>query len=162
MTKLSAVLGSKYESKRKQLFIRTFELGGHTFKVKIPTVAESDAMYARIQNPDEAKVESVFQKIAEPLYKFRNQKDLDSEFEFTEDDILVNGRSLRETAKTKIMTEIRITELIKLLQPENAKDSLEDLTYEDIEAEWPTSVQLALIEKISEAISPNYKESRGN
>jgi hypothetical protein len=49
-----------------------------------------------------------------------------------------------------------------LLIPENEKDSLADLTYEEIEAEFPMAVQITLLEKISEVISPSYKESRGN
>jgi hypothetical protein len=40
--------------------------------------------------------------------------------------------------------------------------TLDDLTYEEVEAEFPWTVQVALIEKIAEAISPNYKETRGN
>ena len=83
-------------------------------------------------------------------------------FEFTEDDILVNGRSMKEAAENKAMTEARITEFFKLLIPEVADATLDDLTYEDIETEFPLSVQLQMIEKIGEAISPTYKEARGN
>ena len=162
MTKLASALGAKYESKRSGLFIRSFELGGHTFKVRIPSVAESDGIYAKIAAPDEAEIEEAYQKIVEPLMQFRNQKDLDSEFEFTENDVLIDGRSLRETAKTKIQTQTRITEFVKLLVPENPEYSLEGLTYADVEAEFPIAVQMMLIEKIAEAVSPNYKESRGN
>lgn len=162
MTKLASALGAKYESKRSGLFIRSFDLGGHTFKVRIPTVAESDAIYAKIAAPDEAEIEEAYQKIVAPLLQFRNQKDLDSEFEFTENDVLIDGRSLRETAKTKIQTQTRITEFVKLLVPENPEDSLENLTYADVEAEFPMTVQMMMIEKIAEAVSPNYKESRGN
>ena len=160
MTKLASILGAQYESKRKNLFIRQFELGGFTFKVKIPTVAQSDAMYERIQNPIEEEISAVYDEIAKPLEQFRGQET--EEFIFEEDDIVVSGRSLRQTAKMKVMTQNRITEFVKLLIPENEKDSLLDLTYEEIEAEFPMPVQLALIEKIAEAISPNYKETRGN
>jgi hypothetical protein len=160
MTKLAELLGSQYESKRKNLFIRQFELGGHTFKVKIPTVAESDAIYDRIQNPSQEEVTATYDQIAKPLEQFKDQPS--EEFTFLEDDILVNNRSLRETAKTKIMTQNRITEFIKLLIPESEKNSLADLTYAEIEAEFPVSVQMMLMEKIAEAISHSNKESRGN
>jgi hypothetical protein len=156
------VLGSKYESKRSGLFIRSFDLGGHTFKVRIPTVAESDEIYAKIAAPNEVEIEEAYQKIVGPLMQLKNQKDLDSEFEFTETDVLIDGRSLRETAKTKIQTQVRITEFIKLLVPENPEDSLADLTYAEVEFEFPMAVQMALIEKIAEAVSPTYKETRGN
>lgn len=160
MTKLASLLGTQYETKRKGLFIRQFELGGHIFKVRIPSVAESDAMYDRIQNPAEAEVDAIYTSIASPLEQFRDQET--EEFKFTENDIVVNGRSLRETAKTKLVTQTRITEFIKLLIPENPNDSLAELTYEEVEAEFPITVQVALMEKIAEAISPSYKESRGN
>lgn len=160
MTKLAALLGSQYESKRKGLFIRQFELGGYTFKVKIPTVAQSDAMYERIQNPLEDEINAVYDQIAKPLEQFRGQET--QEFVFEENDIMVNGRSLRNTAKLKLMTQNRITEFIKLLIPENENDSLSDLTYEEIEAEFPMSVQMALVEKIAEVISPTYKETQKN
>ena len=160
MTKLATLLGSQYESKRKGLFIRQFELGGYTFKVKVPTVAESDAIYDLIQNPKEDEITAVYDQIAKPLQQFKGQES--EEFKFLDNDILVNGRSLRETAKLKIVTQTRITEFIKLLIPENENDTLADLTYAEVEAEFPMAVQMALMEKIAEAISPSYKESRGN
>jgi len=160
MTKLASLLGSQYESKRKGLFIRQFELGGYNFKVRIPTVAESDAMYERIQNPKDKDVAVIYDQIAKPLEQFKDQES--EELQFVENDILVGGRSMRETAKTKLMTQNRITEFIKLLIPENENDSLADLTYEEIESEFPLAVQMALLEKIAEVISPTYRESRGN
>ena len=160
MTKLASLFGTQYETKRKGLFIRQFELGGHVFKVKIPSVAESDAMYERIQNPPQEEIDAIYTTISTPLEQFRDQET--EEFKFTENDIVVNGRSLRETAKTKLITQIRITEFIKLIIPENANDSLTELTYAEVEEEFPITVQIALMEKIAEAISPSYKESRGN
>jgi hypothetical protein len=40
--------------------------------------------------------------------------------------------------------------------------SFEDLTYADIQEEFPISVQMQIVEKIGEAISPTYREARGN
>ena len=37
-----------------------------------------------------------------------------------------------------------------------------DITYADIEAEWPLSGQVGRVDKIAEVISPSYKETRGN
>ena len=148
------------QAKRKDILTRTFELGGHTFKVRIPLVAESDAMYKRLENANEDRINFLYKEMTESLMKF---KDSPAEgFEFTEDDILVNGRSMKEAAENKAMTEARITEFFKLLIPEVADATLDDLTYEDIETEFPLSVQLQMIEKIGEAISPTYKEARGN
>jgi hypothetical protein len=160
MTKLASALGEKYQAKKLNIFTRTFELGGHTFKVRIPYVAETDAIYEKINNPDPEQVEKIYQLLSEPLLQFKDQAT--EGVEFAENDVIVNGRSMREAAKNKAITEIRVTEFIKLLVPENPEMTLDDLTYAEIESEFPWTVQIALIEKITEAISPTYKETRGN
>jgi hypothetical protein len=162
MTKLSNLLGEKYQAKRANIFIRSFELGGHTFKVRIPFVAESDAIYKKISDPDQEHIERIYKQLSEPLLSLKDKAQEDEEIEFKENDIVVKGRSMREAAKNKAMTENRVVEYIKLLVPEQSDMTLDDLTYEEVEAEFPWTVQVALIEKISEAISPNYKETRGN
>lgn len=160
MTKFSSAFGDKYQANRKNLLIRTFELGGHTFKVRIPLVAESDAIYKKVSEPDEETIEKVYQEITKPLRQFENNQT--EEFQFTDNDILVDGRSMREAAKNKAITEARITEFFKLLVPEMEGVTLEDLTYADIEEEFPISVQMQIVEKIGEVISPTYREARGN
>jgi hypothetical protein len=160
MTKFSSAFGDKYQTNRKNLLIRSFELGGHTFKVRIPLVAESDAIYKKVSEPDEETIEKVYQEITKPLRQFENNQT--EEFKFTDNDILVDGRSMREAAKNKAITEARITEFFKLLVPEMEGITLEDLTYADIEEEFPISVQMQIVEKIGEVISPTYREARGN
>ena len=160
MTKFSSAFGDKYQANRKNLLIRSFELGGHTFKVRIPLVAESDEIYKKVSEPDEETIEKVYQEITKPLRQFENNQT--EEFQFTDNDILVDGRSMREAAKNKAITEARITEFFKLLVPEMEGVTLEDLTYADIEEEFPISVQMQIVEKIGEVISPTYREARGN
>ena len=162
MSRLSATLGEKYQTKRDSIFTRTFELGGHTFKVRIPSVAESDGIYQRVMNPTDEVVDALYKAMTENLFAFKHEATPESGVEFLENDVVVQGRSMREAAKTKAMTEAKITEYIKLLLPENPADTMADITYADIEAEFPLTIQLALIEKISEVISPTYKENRGN
>lgn len=160
MTKFSSAFGDKYQTNRKNLLIRSFELGGHTFKVRIPLIAESDAIYKKVSEPDEETIEKVYQEITKPLRQFENNQT--EEFQFTDNDILVDGRSMREAAKNKAITEARITEFFKLLVPEMEGVTLEDLTYADIEEEFPIAVQMQIVEKIGEVISPTYREARGN
>ena len=160
MTKFSSAFGEKYQTNKKNLLIRSFDLGGHTFKVRIPLLAESDAIYKKVTNPDDATIDKIYEQLTKPLLQFENNQT--DEFKFVEGDILVDGRSMREAAKNKAITEARITEFFKLLVPELEGASLEDLTYQDIEDEFPISVQMQIVEKIGEAISPTYKESRGN
>jgi hypothetical protein len=160
MTKFANAFGEKYQANRKNLLIRSFELGGHTFKVRIPLVAESDAIYKKVSEPDDETVDKIYANITAPLRQFEATQT--EEFKFTDDDILVDGRSMREAAKNKAITEARITEFFKLLVPELEGASLDNLTYTDIEEEFPISVQMQIVEKIGEVISPTYKEARGN
>lgn len=160
MTKFSSAFGDKYQTNKRNLLTRTFELGGHIFKVRIPLVAESEAIYQKVANPDDKTIEKVYQEITAPLRQFKDNQT--EEFEFTEDDVLIEGRSMREAAKNKSITEARITEFFKLLVPEIEGVSFEDLTYADIQEEFPISVQMQIVEKIGEVISPTYKEARGN
>jgi hypothetical protein len=160
MTKFNTAFGEKYQANKKNLLIRSFELGGHTFRVRIPLMVESDAIYKKVSNPDDELVEKTYKVITEPLLQFENNQT--EEFKFTDNDILVDGRSMREAAKNKAITEARITEFFKLLVPEVEGVSFEDLTYSDIEEEFPISVQMMIVEKIGEVISPTYREARGN
>jgi len=158
MTKVAELLGGKYRQAQAAIRTKTFELGGHTFKARIPLVAESDEIFKRVSNPPDELVKKIFDEITAPLRQFPNAETL----VITDEDVTVEGRSMRDAAKMRIAMEIRITEMIKLLVPESPEHSLDDLTYQDIEEEFPLSIQLALVEKISEVISPTYKESRGN
>tara|TARA_R110000868_G_scaffold169212_1_gene404168 strand:+ start:608 stop:1075 length:468 start_codon:yes stop_codon:yes gene_type:complete len=155
MTRLSSALGTGAEFR-----IKKFDLAGHAFRVRVPLVIESDAMHSRIIKPDSAAIDRIYADLTKSLDEFKTLKN--EELVFTENDVVVSGRSMREAATNKAMMEARITEMIRLLQPENPANTLDDITYAEIELEWPLSVQLALVEKINEVISPGYKETRGN
>lgn len=154
MSKLGSALGKKYEENRLSVLTRTFELGNHTFKVRIPSVNEIEAIYNYFKNPDENKVEEIYQEIIKSFPNIEKEEGI----EIKDNDIVIDGRSLRETAKNKHSLQYRIVEYIKFLIPETG--SLEDLTYEDVESEFPLAVQLTLVDKINEVISPDYKEVR--
>jgi hypothetical protein len=158
MSKIASILGN--EKKLKDIRIKKFELGGHTFRVRVPLVSESDQIYAKVMNPSEAKILDIYQQLTASLTQFKDKESED--FQFVDDDVIVSGRSMREAAKNKAMIETRVVEYIKLLVPDSEDKTLDDITYKDIEEEFPLSVQMALIKAIGEAISPTYEESRGN
>lgn len=155
MTRLSSALGTGAEFR-----IKKFELGGHAFRVRVPLVSESDAIHSRIIKPDSAAVDKIYLELTKSLEEFKTTENED--LVFTENDVVVSGRSMREAAKNKAMMEARIVEMVRLLQSDNPANNLDDITYAEIELEWPLNVQRALVEKISEVISPSYQEIRGN
>jgi len=147
MTRLSSALGDFSE-----LRIKTFALGNHTFKVRVPLTAELDVIQKRIDEIPEANIDARFKQIS---------KGVEGEgVEITDNDVIVAGRSTRAMAKTILSMETRMVEYIRLLVPENG--SLDDITYAEIEAEWPLQIQMEMLTKITEAISPGYKETRKN
>ena len=156
MTKLSSAFGESYQKASQQIRTKTFELGGHTFKVRIPLTKEMDEINARIENIDQEEANRRYEKMAAP---FRDMTNVES-LVITDDDVIFDGRSTRELVKTIMTMEARMVEYIKLLVPENGE--WWDLTYEDIETEWPMAVQLEVLNKIAEAIQPGYKDSRKN
>lgn len=148
MSKLGKALGAKYEQNKLSILTRTFQLGDHTFKVRVPSVGEIEAIYEYFKNPDDAKIEIAYQSL------IKNFKDIE-----VDGDVIIEGRSMREAAKNKSIIEYRITEYFKFLIPEDGQ-SLSDLEYSDIDSEFPFSIQMQFIDKINEVISPEYKEAR--
>ena len=134
---------------------KSFELAGYNFNVRVPLTKELDSMQQRIEQFDKAEYQKRFDSMTS---SFRNTT-IDGVV-MTDDDVIVEGRSTKELVQTILQMENRIVEYIRLLVPANG--TLDDITYEEIEAEWPISVQLEIIAKISEAIQPGYKDSRKN
>jgi len=151
MTRLSSAFGETTNLRTK-----TFELGGHTFKVRIPLSKELDALHERVTKIDQEEFKKRFDKMTS---SFRESGAIEG-IVVTEDDVVVEGRSTKDLVETILQMENRMVEYIKLLIPENG--TLDGITYEDVEAEWPMAVQLEILAKISEAIQPGYKDSRKN
>ena len=157
MSKLGSALGKKFEENRISILTRTFELGNHTFKVRVPSVQEIESIYEYFKNPDEKEIEEIYQELSKDLIKFKDETN--DSVEFKDNDIIVDGRSIREAAKNKSTIQHRIVEYIKFLIPEDGQ-TLEGIEYKDIEEEFPLAIQLTLVDKINEVIAPDYKESR--
>jgi dihydroxyacetone kinase-like predicted kinase len=151
MTKLTSAFGEI-----SNLRTKTFELAEHEFKVRVPLTKELDAMQERIEKFDQAEFQKRFDKMTS---SFRDMQSIDG-IVVTDDDVVIEGRSTKELVQTILQMENRMVEYVKLLVPVNG--TLDEITYEDIEAEWPTAVQLEILAKISEAIQPGYKDSRKN
>lgn len=155
MNQFANALGKDFLKHKDTVRTRTFTMGGHTFKVKVPLTVEFEAMQKRIAEIDEEKVEQYYKALVEPL------KDGGEKIEFTDNDTLVDGRSIREAARNKVLMQSRITEMFKLLVPEEKGFDMGTITYDMIEELFPFPVQVQVIEKIGEVISPAYVETKG-
>lgn len=135
--------------------IKTFQLAENTLKVKVPLNKELEELTQRIieipQEIIDARLKKMTQTLtAEPI----------EGVEVKDDDVLVEGKSVKETVVSVLQMERRIVEYFKLLVP--TEGTLEDITYEEIEAEFPLQLQFEIVEKITEAIQPGYKDARKN
>lgn len=154
MTRLSSALGSTYAS--DSMRTKTFELAGHTFKVRVPLTREMELIQKRIEIIDESDYKTRFENMTA---SFKDSTALEGVV-ITDDDVIIESRSTRELVRSIMQMENRTVEYIKLIVPEH--DNLDDITYKDIDEEWPFQVQLEVLNKISEAIQPGYKDSRKN
>ena len=159
MNQFANALGKSFN--KDTLRIRTFDMGGHTFKVKVPLTAEYESMLENIKIIDDNKVNQYYDELSKEFINNKSEFEKQEDVEFTDNDILLKGVSLKETAKSKALLENRILSLIKLIVPEEEGFDMSTITYDMVEELFPFSVQIQLIEEISLVISPSYKTVRG-
>lgn len=154
MTKLSSKFGFNDAIRTK-----TFEIKGNKFTVKVPTSNEKLAIDKSIIEIDETELNIRYQKMTEVFRQSVAESPIEG-IELKEDDVIIDGMSAKETVASVLRMEKRILKYFQMLIPEDG--SSEDFTYEDIEAELPLQLQLEVVEKISEAIEPSYRDARKN
>lgn len=140
-----------------QIRIKTFELQGQTLRVRVPRTKDLEEIARKCEMIDQDKFSERYQKA---IAAFDRNVQVDG-VEFTDDDVIVDGRSTKELVQTSMKMENRIVEYVKLLVPAD-NGSIDELTYEEIDEEWPFAIQLDILSKISEAIQPGYKDARKN
>ena len=159
MNQFANALGKSFN--KDTLRIRSFDMGGHTFKVKVPLTAEYENMLENVKIIDDNKVNKYYDDLSKEFINNKSEFEKQEDVVFTDNDILLKGTSLRETAKNKAILENRILSLIKLIMPEEEGFDMSTITYDMVEELFPFSVQIQLIEEISLVISPSYKTVRG-
>jgi len=159
MNQFANALGKSFN--KDTLRIRSFDMGGHTFKVKVPLTAEYENMLEAVKIIDDNKVNQYYDYLSKEFINNKAEFEKQEDVVFTDNDILLKGTSLRETAKNKAILENRILSLIKLIMPEEEGFDMSTITYDMVEELFPFSVQIQLIEEISLVISPSYKTVRG-
>ena len=161
MTTLSKALGKKFEAHKDEIRIRSFEMNGHTFQVKVPLTVETDLMYERLKTPNKNDVEKYYKELTSELIANKDKATSEIQITFENDDVIIEGRSMREAANNKALTQLRIIEMFKLLVPEEKNFDMTTITYDMIEELFPFAVQMQIIDKISQTISPSYVELKG-
>jgi hypothetical protein len=134
--------------------IREFTMAGQKLRVRVPLASEMEAITKAV---DDVEWQGKFEDLKKSF-----GDDPDATIEHLEDDVTVNGKSIKELAIMSAKTEERIVQMVRLLVPAEDGFDMSQISYADIEAEFPFSVQIEMMKKISEVISPGYEETRKN
>lgn len=161
MNSFAHALGKDFLKNKDTVRVRQFTLGGHTFKVRVPLTVEFEAMQVRMKAIDEEKVEKYYAELTAEMPRMQAEMPADTKVEITDNDVVIDGRSMREAARNKLIVENRITEMFKLLVPEEQGFDMQTITYSMIEELFPFPIQMQVMEEIAKVVSPNYQESRG-
>jgi hypothetical protein len=159
MNQLSQAFGKKFD--KEAVRTKSFEYGGHNFKVKVPLTSEYEALFEAVKIVDDAKVKQYYDDLTKQFLENKDKLDPELGVVFKDDDVEIQGRSMMDTAKNKAITENRIVAMIRLLVPEEKDFDMSTITYGMVEELFPFSVQLELVELIGEVISPSYKDTKG-
>lgn len=159
MNQLAQAFGKKFD--KDTLRIKTFEYNGHIFKVKIPLTSEYESILANANIADESLIDKYYKEISKEFLDNKEKMSEEMGVIFTDNDVIVEDKSMREAAKNKVLTQNRILALVKLLVPEEKDFDMSTITYDMVEELFPFTVQLELIDLIANTITPTYKEQKG-
>lgn len=170
---LTKKLGKQLEALKADLPVKTIkiDLGEVKFdlKVRVPLKKDMEAMNARILTPPVEKVNAVYENMASPLRKTLEEggeefmaalKDQGKGIELLENDLIVDGTSLRQVASFTAIEEQRVEEYFHLLVSETGEPVTE--SYDQIVAEFPDFVIKEIVAAIQGVIAPDYKTAKKN
>ena len=170
---LSTKFGAEYESIRTAAKYKTIsvKLNDLTFplKVRVPVKREMEAITNAITDPASEKVEEIYNILAAPLRKALEVADEgfldalnsgDSKIQLTENDVLVDGTSVRHVAQMTAVWQSQVEKYFALLQSATGEPITE--TYAEIAEEFSEPIIRNIVTQIDEAIRPNFKESKKN
>jgi hypothetical protein len=166
-------LGNDYEQIRSASKFKSIKININDtpfdLKVRIPVKRELEDITAEITNPNKENVQIIYEALSAPLKKTLDEADagfldlLNKETEkikITDNDLIVDGTSIRQVAHMTCVYHTQVEKYFGLLQ--SATGEPIDETFEEISEEFPEAVIREIVEKIEQAIRPNYKDTKKN
>jgi hypothetical protein len=166
-------LGSKYTAVKDKVNLRILHIktdeAEFDLKVRIPFKQEMESINETIVAVDETKVETLYKKLSKPVKKsideggdeFLKAINKDKDFIIVKDnDIIVDGNSIRNVATLSIMWEIKVEEYFHLLVSETGEPITE--SFEEISKEFPEDVIKQIVNEIEKVIKPDYSSVKKN
>lgn len=173
MGTLANKLGKSYEIVADQTKVKkvTVDLGEVKFdiRVRVPLKKEMEEITAKIVNPPQELVNKLYEKFAAPIRKTIEDGGKDfldvinkngKTIEVLDDDLIVDGKSVKQIANFAAIEETRVEAYFHLLVSETNEPVTE--TYEEITAEFPEFAVQEILKAIDQAIKPDYKTVKKN
>jgi len=170
---LSNKLGKSYEQVKAVANIKTItvDLGDVKFnlRVRVPLKREVEEMTTRMIAPSDERVQKIFDRFSAPIKKTIEEGGKDflkainegkETIKISGDDLIIDGKSVRQVANFAAIEETRVEEYFHLLISENGEPITE--TYDEITAEFPEFAVKEILETIEQAIRPDYKTVKKN
>lgn len=166
-------LGPSYEAVRAQARIKTITVTLNDveceLKVRIPVKREMDEINTKITQGDSTIVDRIYTELSAPLLKTINEADEgfikalgenDQKIVVTENDVNINGTSVRQIASLTALWQTQVQIYFSLLQTPTGEPINE--SYDEIAEEFPEQIIREIVQKIDAVIKPNYKDTKKN
>lgn len=164
-------LGANFADLKDKIKFKTIKIewdgSEYDLKIRVPLKREIEEMTQRILNPDRKRVDDFYNEFTANLISTFDDdngellevinKDKQTLIK-TDDDIILDGTSLRQFAMFKVMEMVKIEEHFHLLQSET--DMPIDESYQDIVDEFPEQFVKVVVSAIEKAIRPDYLETK--
>ena len=120
----------------------------------------------RILEPSQDRIDAAYIKLTEPILKVAKEggdefmSAVDNKLTILDNDIILDGKSMRQIANFVAIDEAKVEEYFHLLVSETNEPVSE--TYEEITAEFPEFAVQEILKAIEQAIKPDYKTVKKN
>ena len=170
---LANKLGSQYTAVKDKVNLRTIHIktdeAEFDLKVRVPVKQEMESINETIVANDELKVDELYKKLSAPVKKsidaggeeFLKAINKDKDFIIVKDnDIIVDGNSIRNVATLSVMWEVKVEQYFHLLVSETGEPITE--SFEEISKEFPEDVIKQIVNEIEKVIKPDYSSVKKN
>lgn len=170
---IASKLGPSYESIRAVARIKTIKVMFNDteaeLKVRIPVKREMDELTSKITAANEDRVAKIYAELSEPLLKTVRESDAeflealknsDQKLEILDNDIVVNGTSVKQIATFTAIWQQQVELYFSLLQSPTGEPVNE--SFDEIADEFPEQIIRDIVSAIEEVIKPTFKDTKKN
>jgi len=138
-------------------------------RVRVPLKKQMEELNARVLSPAQEMVDAIYESLSAPMRATLQEggeeflkalNDRKQTIVVTDNDLIIDGTSIRQIAQLQAMEQSKVEEYFRLLVSETGEPVNE--TYDQITAEFPEFVVKEIVSAIQGAIAPDYKTTKKN